>query len=360
MMLGRSGAMPGPFKHMNRTRKQMADGSFKYYFYAWKGGPPLKGEYGSPEFHASYAEAWASRARRGSDTLQYVLDLYRQSPDFDALAASTKKDYRRHLLTLEREFGDMPLVALEDRRARGEVQAWRDRLAIKSRRQADYAFAVFARTLSWAKNRGIVTVNPCERGGRVYRAERTDRVWTFEDEAAFYASAPKHLHAALALALWTGQRQGDLLALRWQDFDGKTIRLRQSKSRTHVEIPVSPVLQAHLAALREKLPEDDREIAGLTILRTDRDTPWTSSGFRASWRKARIKAGIDGVSFHDLRGTAVTRLAMADCTVPEIATITGHSLKDVGAILDSHYLNRDRLLAEKAIAKLTRFVADQS
>ena len=33
--------------------------------------------------------------------------------------------------------------------------------------------------------------------------------------------------------------------------------------------------------------------------------------------------GRDGVTFHDLRGTAVTRLAVAECTEPEIATITG-------------------------------------
>ena len=60
------------------------------------------------------------------------------------------------------------------------------------------------------------------------------------------------------------------------------------------------------------------------------------------------------MTFHDLRGTAVTRLAIAGCTVPEIATITGHSLRDVGAILDSNYLDRDPMLAESAIAKLER------
>jgi integrase len=54
-------------------------------------------------------------------------------------------------------------------------------------------------------------------------------------------------------------------------------------------------------------------------------TPWTSDGFRASWGKACKLAGIVGVTFHDLRGTAVTRLALAGCTEAEIATITGSS-----------------------------------
>jgi hypothetical protein len=38
--------------------------------------------------------------------------------------------------------------------------------------------------------------------------------------------------------------------------------------------------------------------------------------------------------------------------VPEIATFTGHSLKDVEAILDAHYLGRDVQLAENAMRKL--------
>ena len=58
------------------------------------------------------------------------------------------------------------------------------------------------------------------------------------------------------------------------------------------------------------------------------------------------------MTFHDLRGTAVTRLALAECTEAEIATITGHSLRDVRAILDAHYLRRDPALGESAIRKL--------
>jgi hypothetical protein len=58
-------------------------------------------------------------------------------------------------------------------------------------------------------------------------------------------------------------------------------------------------------------------------------------------RKACERAGVDGLTFHDLRGTAVVRLAIAGASVPQIAAVTGHSLKDVEAILDAHYLGRD-------------------
>jgi hypothetical protein len=55
----------------------------------------------------------------------------------------------------------------------------------------------------------------------------------------------------------------------------------------------------------------------------------------------------------------VTRLAEAGCSVPEIATITGHSLKDVGSILDRHYLNRSVKIGLSAMAKLERFHRNQ-
>jgi hypothetical protein len=50
----------------------------------------------------------------------------------------------------------------------------------------------------------------------------------------------------------------------------------------------------------------------------------------------------------------VVRLALAEATVPQIATFTGHSLTDVKAILDARYLGRDIQLAEAAVLKLEK------
>ena len=44
---------------------------------------------------------------------------------------------------------------------------------------------------------------------------------TADDEAMFLRHAPKYFHLPLLLALWTGQRQGDLLRLPWSAYDGK-------------------------------------------------------------------------------------------------------------------------------------------
>ena len=84
--------------------------------------------------------------------------------------------------------------------------------------------------LSWANNRALVGANPCARGGRLYRGSRVDKIWTADDEAAFLKSAPGYFHLPLLLALWTGQRQGDLLRLPWSAYDGTHIRLKQRGS----------------------------------------------------------------------------------------------------------------------------------
>jgi integrase len=212
---------------------------------------------------------------------------------------------------------------------------------------------VLARVLSWGLDGGHIDANPCERGGRLYRASRRENIWTLDDEASFLKIAPKHLHLPLILALWTGQRQGDLLRLPWSSYDGSTIRLKQSKSMRRGGRPVRVTIPVG-APLKAALDRAAKVKHGPIILTSTDKKPWTSDGFHASWRKACKKAGIIGVTFHDLRGTAVTRLALAGCTEAEIATITGHSLRDVRSILDAHYLHRDPALAESAIRKLEK------
>jgi integrase len=175
------------------------------------------------------------------------------------------------------------------------------------------------------------------------------------------AHAPEHLHLALLLALWTGQRQGDLLRLSWSAYDGTHIRLRQSKGGRRVLVPVGAPLKAALDAVNPNRTvaalvnlETRPRRPSLTILATSESTSWISDGFRASWAKACARAGIRSLTFHDLRGTAVTRLALSGCSEAEIATITGHSLQGVRAILDTHYLARDPALGESAIRKLEK------
>ena len=330
-------------KGLNSRRKTLADGTVKTYWYAWKGGPALPGKPGDPEFIAAYNAAVTRKVQPPRGHLISVLMAFQASAEWDDLAPRTRRDYVRLIKVIEKRFGDFPLSGLGDRRSRAIFLEWRDERARNSRRQADYGWQVLARILSWAHGRGLVIANPCEKGGRLYRGSRAAIVWTQADEAAFMAVAKEYLQRALMLALWTGQREGDLLRLDWFQYDGAKIRLQQSKTGTRVEIPVGKPLRDILDPIRKKHGP---------ILTTIRGRAWSENGFRSSWRKACRAAGIVGLTFNDLRGTAVTRLALAECTEAEIATLTGHALRDVRSILDAHYLNRDPRLAENAIRKL--------
>ena len=329
-------------KGLNKVRKCLSDGTIRTYYYAWKGGPRLPGRPGDPGFVVAYQEAHAAKIEAPQGTLLSVLNAYQVSQRFSELAARTRRDYQKHLRKIEGEYGDFPIAALNDRRTRGEFLSWRDRLAKKSRRQADYSYSVLALVLAWSLDRGMVPCNPCERPGRTYRSHRIDNIWTEDDEARFMAVAPKHIRLAFLLALWTGQRQGDLLRLTLTAFDGEKIRLRQSKTGARVVIPVGQPLMEALKGTERRAVTYSQRAAKQRGLK---------SGFRASWRTVCKAAKIEGLTFHDLRGTAVTRLALADCTTPEIATITGHSMRQVDGILDSHYLSRNSALAESAIRK---------
>ena len=312
-------------KGLHWTVAKLADGTARTYWYAWRGGPRLSGEYGSPEFIASYNAAIATKVVLPEGRLAGADTSLPDKPRFPWPArADARRLHHSRSAKIEQKFADAPIKALADPRTRGIFMDWRDELALRSKRQADYAWTVLARVLSWAKDRGKITVNPCERGGRVYHGTRVDFVWSVEDEAAFLEHASVQLHLPLLLALWTGQRQGDLLRLPWSAYAGDELRLRQSKTGARVVIPVAAPLKAALDATPKRGP---------IIVTSTIGRPWTPEDSARQFSVACKKAGIAGLTFNDLRGTAVTRLALVGCTEAQIASITGHSLREVA--LDS-------------------------
>lgn len=333
-------------KGLAKVKKTLASGETIYYCYAWRGGPLLKNDKGEPIqpgdplLDGAFRLAHEQRRAPSPTNLSTLVTLYRGSSDFRRTKPVTRQEYDRYLDKIRMEFGRLTLEGLQQPSTRGAFKEWRDRMADKPR-SADFAWMVLVRILSFAKDRGMISVNIAERGGRLYRSTRRDRTWTDVDVAAFEAAAPPHMRLAIQLALWTGQRKGDLLRLSWRDFDGVNLRFAQSKTKSRVLVPMGP-LAAVLSSQR----------GTGAILRNSRGGAWTSDGFNTSWRKCCAKAGITKLTFHDLRGTAITRMALAGCTVPEIAAVTGHSLKDVEAILDMHYLGGRAELAASAMRKM--------
>jgi integrase len=336
-------------KGINSRRKRLADGRFKTYYWAWKSGPPLQGEPGTPEFVASYNAAVAQKVAPPTGVLLTLLFRFQESGEFQhSISPRTRRDYIKQIKRIEKTFGDFPIRAMAAPGTRDIFLKWRDELAQTSLRQADYAYGTLARILSWAHNRRLITENPCAKGGKLYHGTRVDKIWDDEQVARFLKLAPPYLRLAMLLAINTGQRQGDLLRLPWSAYDGEVIKLRQKKTGAYVPIPVADALRAALDAAPRRSP---------IILVNSDDKPWSESGFQGAWGKVTTLAGLRGLTFHDLRGTAVVTLARAGCNEVEIYSITGHKPSDVQAILTAHYLPRDAEVAGNAIAKLNRYKA---
>jgi integrase len=185
-------------------------------------------------------------------------------------------------------------------------------------------------------------------------------------------SVPEPLQWALILAAETGLRQGDLAVLPWSAYDpspdppyaplgwitwtpSKTITKKKPGGR-RVRIPVTRRLRALLDKLWELRSKQN-------VINRDRSDPITTNSDGRPWKNSRTlsqrfsaesdKVGVPGLHFHDLRGTAVTRLSEAECTPQEIRAITGHSLESIYRIIE-RYCARTDALAGAAIHKLEK------
>jgi integrase len=141
------------------------------------------------------------------------------------LEPRTQKDYRQHLVVLRKTFGHMgpndiipkDIGRFLDGPARGGIQR---------NRQIATLSAVFTKAVGrWYE----ADRNPCHKVERNPTKPR-DREVTDAEYAAVYKLANPRLQVAMDLALLTGQRQGDLLAMTWRQVTPEGITLRQGKT----------------------------------------------------------------------------------------------------------------------------------
>lgn len=346
-------------KGINTIRKRLTDGSIRQYYYHRTTGTRLSGKPGSPTFIADYEAAERAISERKRGSFESLVRDFTLSPEFAARGEGTRREYIRMLRKAEQKFASLPLAALNDPRVRQDFTDWRADVARSSGlREGDNRLAVISAMLSWGVDTGRIRQNHLLNFKRLYRSDRAEIVWLPEHVAAFMNTAPLELQRALILALHTGQRQGDLLQLRWSNYDGEYISLRQAKSKRAgfrgklINIPCT-------AALRSML--DGMDQTSDFILKTKTGQPFKKRYFSRLWSESMIAANIESVKFphieepqelhfHDLRGTAVTMLNEAGCAIGEIVAITGHSLKTAATILEQ-YLARTKHLADSAMAK---------
>jgi integrase len=138
----------------------------------------------------------------------------------------------------------------------------------------------------------------------------------------------------VSLALGTGARVGELAALDWSDIDidAATVTVRGSlgrggivgppKSRRGRRIVALPPFA--IAALRRELDRSGGLVQAGPVLADAAGRRLTIERTGERWRDLRIRAGLDGVRFHDLRGTAATLALSAGVTPTEVARSLGH------------------------------------
>ena len=306
------------------------------YRYAWRGGPRLSAEPGTDTFLDELAAARATRLAGDRSKLSGLCAAYRASTAWTGLSDKTRQNWTPWLDRIQAKFGDAPLKAFDSPKAVPAIRKWLDTFAATPR-SADVALQVFSRLLTFGAEEALVIENPCAKIRSIYRNDRSAIIWTADDLAALEAAAsPEVMHAARLAAL-TGLRQADLLRLAWSHVGPLAIEIATGKSsgRKTTLIPI----HAELRAALDQVPKRS------TLVLTNTDgQPW-KTGFGASWQAAKTRAGVDK-HFHDLRGTAATKLYLAGFSFREIAEIMTWSEAAVEALIN-RYVKRDELLKDR-------------
>jgi len=306
------------------------------YYYAWRGGPRLRGEPGSPEFMKSYNEAVEELRTPDKSRFRSLIALYKASTDYRSLAKSTQRNWSGWLDRVAEHFGDLRIGQFDrPEKIRPIIRQWRNKWSDRPR-TADYGMQVLSRVLSYAVDPlGKIASNPCEGIKRLYSGDRSDIIWTDADIAEFKAVASLQAGWAVDLAAHTGLRLGDLIRLSWSHVEADAIVLRTGKSRQRREVIVP--LYDELRAVLARIPK-----VATTVLVNGQRKPWTEDGLKTAIQRAKVAAkwADKDLHFHDLRGTAATRFYVAGLNVRVVAEIMGWEEETVEKII-RRYVGRN-------------------
>jgi len=182
------------------------------YYYAWRGGPRIDAEPGSPEFIGRFLEL--TRKLPPSDKIHGLVSAYRGSPAWTDLAVSTRTTWAPWLDRIRDDLGAMSIKTFDKPEVRPVITRWRNRRKDRPR-AADTGKQVLSAVLSFAVAEGKLSANPCFGIPNLYSSDRSEIIWTQDDIDRFLLTSGPEIGWALRLAALTGLRQGDLLRLEW-------------------------------------------------------------------------------------------------------------------------------------------------
>lgn len=148
--------------------------------------------------------------------------------------------------------------------------------------------------------------NPCT-GVERWPTKPRDRYVTTEEFDAFRATTRPQVQIAMDLALLTGQRQGDLINLKWSQIKNRGgkdyIEIDQGKTGKKLAIFISPAVEEILNRAWQT------SLKGEYVIRTKWGRKYSEDGFRAMWQRycrAWEKLGNPRFHFHDIRAKSIS------------------------------------------------------
>jgi integrase len=169
------------------------------------------------------------------------------------------------------------------------------------------------------------------------------------------------------MALLTGARVGEIIALRWSQIDyearilqivGTKTRFKSAKTVRYLEI--TPSIEAILKdreTYRSDNPKQRGKVCEFVFSKTGNSVTKYHQILRAAAKAVGVTYGADikgGFITHDARHTAVTRMLQAGVDLSTVGAITGHT--DANLIL--HYSHATRESRKKATSILENFVTE--
>ena len=159
----------------------------------------------------------------------------------------------------------------------------------------------------------------------IVRNERKRRLHGDEEArllAAAKAARSDWITPVIVIAIETGMRRSELLALTWADIDlvDRVAHVRHSKNGEPREVPLSRRSVQILHDLRRDRVEcgDIESADGAFVF------PFTATLVRLAFERLRSRAGVPDLRFHDLRREGITRFIERGLNLIEASAISGH------------------------------------
>ncbi|OCB03266.1 integrase [Acidithiobacillus ferrivorans] len=257
---------------------------------------------------------WRDRAASESTTLKECLDRYA------ADVLPTRKDGGWREASFLRRWQERPIADRYMAGIRGQdvAIAIRDMEAEKKKPNTiRLHLALLSNLFTVARKEwGMEALdNPVESVRKPKLPQGRDRRLVGDEENRLLDACSKinpELAAIVRMAIETGMRQGEIMGMKWSmvNLSARTVTLPDTKNGTRRTVPLS----SRAVAVLEALP---RNLNG-------RVWTYTQDRLKAIYRTAVARAGITGLTFHDLRHEATSRLFEKGFNPMEVSAITGH------------------------------------